>query len=92
MTIIEKIRDRLRITTNSLDFEIEDLIGACKKELEVGGVYGEESDDLYFQAIVIYCKANFGYSDNSEKFSRLFYALRDAMALSGDYEKVRSSV
>lgn len=87
MQLVEKIRKRLRISTDKLDIEISDLVESGKKELEVGGVYERENDALYFQALVLYCKANFGFYDNSEKFENAFYRLRDSMAVSGEYIK-----
>lgn len=92
MQNVEKIRKRLRIATDSLDIEIKDLVESGKRELEVGGVFERENDALYFQALVLYCKANFGFSENSERFEKAFYALRDSMALSGEYEKVIEDV
>ena len=84
--LIEKLKVRLRITI--LDEEVEDLVKACQKDLEISGIYGEFDDSLYYQAIVLYLKANFGYSDQQEKFQRAYEALKISMALSGDYKKV----
>lgn len=86
--LIEKLKVRLRITI--LDEEVEDLVKACQKDLEISGIYGEFDDSLYYQAIVLYLKANFGYSDQQEKFQRAYEALKISMALSGDYKKVES--
>ena len=59
--MLEKLRKRVRVMSNSSDEEISDLIESCRKELEMAGVYGDESDPTYYQAIVLYCKANYGY-------------------------------
>lgn len=85
--LIEKMRKRIRVMSASSDEEIDGLIETCRKELEIAGVYGDESDPTYYQAIVLYCKANYGYDDDTEKFQMVFAALRDAMSLSGDYVK-----
>lgn len=85
--MLEKLRKRVRVMSNSSDEEISDLIESCRKELEMAGVYGDESDPTYYQAIVLYCKANYGYDEDTERFRTAFASLRDAMSLSGDYQK-----
>lgn len=84
--LIAKIKVRIREKAAD-DNEIADLISTCKKEMEMAGVYGDESDPTYYQAIVLYCKGNYGYDEDTERFQRAFCALRDSMNLSGNYEK-----
>lgn len=85
--LIEKIKKRIRIMSDTSDEEIDDLIESCRIELEMSGVYGDETDPTYCQAIVLYCKANYGYDEDAERFGMAFASLRDAMSLSGDYRK-----
>ncbi len=85
---IEEIKQRVRVTSENADMEVEGLIKTCIKELEMSGVYGDMEDSTYFQVIVLYCKANYGYDEKTERFQTAFEKLRDAMKLSGDYEKV----
>ena len=86
MTTIEKIKKRLRVKSDEADAEVEALVLACMKELEVAGVYGHPCDDpLYMQAVVLYCKAHFGYDEGTDRFREAFESLRNSMALSGDY-------
>lgn len=73
--IIERLKKRVG-TRN--DEEINELALACVKELENTGVYGDPATDaLYYQAMVLYCKANFGYDENTERFQTAFEKLRD---------------
>lgn len=51
------------------------------------GVHGDETDPMYYQAIVLYCKAHYGYDEDSERFEKAYNSLRDSMYLSGNYEK-----
>lgn len=88
--IIEKLKKRLRVKSEDAEEEISDLVDACKRELEIAGVYGEISDPVYYQATVLYCKAHFGYDEESERFRKAFDSLKDSMALSGDYQKGES--
>lgn len=85
--LIEKLRKRIRVMSDSAAEEINDLVESCRKELELAGVYGDETDPTYYQAIVLYCKANYGYDEDTDRFRMAFAALRDAMSLSGDYAK-----
>ena len=85
--LIEKLKKRVRTMSDSSDEEIDDLIETCRKELEIAGVYGDESDPTYYQALVLYCKGNYGYDDDTERFQLAFAKLRDAMSLSGDYDR-----
>ena len=85
--LLARIRKRVRVMSNSSDEEINDLVRACIVELEMSGVYGNELDPTYYQAVVLYCKANYGYDEDTERFRMAFAALRDAMSLSGDYDK-----
>lgn len=85
--IVEKIKERIRVKSKSSDEEVKDLIAACKKDLEMKGVYGDEADPIYYQAIVLYCKAHYGYDEDSERFEKAYNSLRDSMYLSGNYKK-----
>ncbi len=85
--VVEKVRARIKAKSEESYTEVEDLIKTCRKELELKGVYGDESDPTYYQAVVLYCKANYGYDEGTEKFQKAFEGLRDSMALSGEYKK-----
>lgn len=84
--LVPKLRKRVRISNVTFDDEIEDLVNACKKDMELSGIYGDVVDPLYYQAIVLYLKTYFGENDQSENFKAAYEALKDSMALSGDYE------
>lgn len=85
--MLQKVKDGLRVTHSALDGEILDLIEACKIDLKISGVIKvEETDPLIIRAIIVYCKANFGF-DNvaSEKFEKSYEMLKNHLALCGDY-------
>lgn len=85
--LYDKLKRRLRVKSDAAKEELEALVSSCKKEMELKGVYGQETDPTYYQAIVLYCKARFGYDPDSEKFWQAYESLRDSMALSGEYGK-----
>lgn len=86
--MVEKLKKAVRVKSDIASEELEDLAEACVKDLEIAGVYCENDDDqLYMQALKLYCKANYGYDKDSEKFRAAYAALKDSMSLSGDYQK-----
>ena len=87
----EKMRAALRISSTSAKIteEIEDCIGACKADLRNDGVKViNETDKLIVRAITLYCKAEFDFNNNAEKFRQSYDTLKMRLALSGEYNTV----
>lgn len=85
---ISEMMFAIRVKSDSAKSEVRDLIEACIKDLEIAGVYAHDANDpLCKQAIKLYCKANYGYDAESEKFNIAYKSLKDSMALCGDYVK-----
>lgn len=90
-TLTEKMRAALRISSTSekITEEIEDCIAACKADLKNDGVKViNETDELIIRAITLYCKAEFGYNDNADKFRQSYDTLKMRLALSGEYNTI----
>lgn len=86
MDLLEEVRTRLRIKARVFDqAELEPLISAAQADLARVGVKAGEADPLLRQAVVLYCKAYFGFAEDAERYRRAYEALRDSMALSGEY-------
>ena len=85
--MLEKVKLALRIKSNILDSEINDLIEACKIDLSISGVKKiEESDPIINRAIILYCKANFGLENkDSDKYQKSYDLLKQSLSLCGDY-------
>lgn len=83
--MLEKIKLTLRINNNAYDQEIEDLIEACKMDLQISGVASSLiniNDPLIKQAIKTYCKAHFGYDNaDSEKLKESYSLLKQHLAI-----------
>lgn len=94
MALIDDVRLNLRITSTAFDAaEIQPLIDACKIDLKLSGVNViDDSDPLTKRAVILYAKANFGYSADSEKYQKAYNMLKNSMALSGDYTVVKTGV
>jgi hypothetical protein len=89
MALLDDIKPQLRISANNTDFdgEITDLINGAKVDLQQAGLYSiDETDALIKRAIILYCKANFGY-DNPEaaRFQECYEMLKNHLSLSSDY-------
>ena len=86
MALLDEIKLSLRISHDSLDSDIEGNIAACKKDLSIGGVgKTEPADALTLQAIKLYCRWQFDFNDKGDQYQKAYSALKDSMALSGDY-------
>lgn len=85
--MLEKIKSSLRVKSNSLNSEIQDLIDSAKLDLKILGVTKiDEEDPLIIQAIKIYCKANFGLDNkDSEKYQKSYDMLKQHLSLCGEY-------
>lgn len=89
MDLRDEVKIRLRVKSTAFDeAEILPLIEACKEDLIRVGIAPDERHPLVRQAVVFYCKANFGFADDTreaERFQKAYENLRDAMSLSGDF-------
>lgn len=88
--MLEDIKDALRINGDDLNNEILDLIDAAKADLVLSGVKTSkvvETDPLVKRAIIIYCKANFGYDEPkiAERFEQSYISLKHHLTLSAEY-------
>ena len=86
MALIDDIKQILRITSSAYNTEITDLIATTKADLDLVGLLKiVETDSLIKRAITLYCKANFGYNKDSEKYQISYESLRNHLSLSVDY-------
>lgn len=91
--LLNKVKDCLRENEGYSDEEIQDLIDAAKADLVLSGVLKDkviDTDPLIKRAVILYCKANFGYDDpkQSEKFQDLYTSLKQHLTLSSEYTEV----
>ncbi|MGI5873533.1 MAG: phage head-tail connector protein [Bacillota bacterium] len=86
MAQIDDVKAALRLKSTAYDeTELSLLIAAAVADLERVGIAYAEEDPLCRHAVVFYCKANFGFADDQEKWAAAYAALRDAMTLSAAY-------
>lgn len=90
MEIIDIVKNNLRIDTDAFDdAELKILIDACSQDLVLAGVSvgraSEYTDPLIARAVVLYCKANFGYEEKAEQYNKAYQMHKNSLALAGDY-------
>jgi hypothetical protein len=87
--MLETVKTALRISNTRYDTEIIGLIDACKIDLGLAGVgKTDETDALIVRAVILYCKASFGYDNpESEKFQKSYDLLKCSLSLAGDYSE-----
>ncbi len=73
MTMLEKVKTALRITTTSYDGELTDLIESAKLDLGIAGVVVPGLyDELVKTAIITYCKMSFGLPEDYDRLKRSY--------------------
>ena len=77
-TILQKVKTALRISMNTFDDELNDLIEAAKLDLGIAGVRNADleagvtpTDALIIRAIVLYCQLYFGEPATSDHWKSI---------------------
>lgn len=90
--MLNKVKLALRINNTAYDSEIEGLISACKRELELAGIASsniKDTDTMIIQAVTLYCKAYFGLGNSdSMKFAQAYEHLKSFLCLTYNEEIV----
>ena len=87
MPILDDVKVALRISNTAYDSEISDLINAAKSDLALSGVLKvDDTDPLIKRALIVYCKANFGWNNpDAERLQQSYDMLKCHLALSQEY-------
>lgn len=71
--MLDKVKMALRISTNAFDTELANLIDSAQLDLGIAGVQiPTRIDALVEQAIITYCKMNFGLVDDYDRLKRSY--------------------
>lgn len=88
MATLDDVKKSLKITNTANDGDISDVIDACKIDLTLAGIaVVSEADALTKQAVKLYARGYFNYQGEGERWQKAYSALKDSMALCGDYNK-----
>lgn len=91
--MLELVKKALRISNTAFDDEIESLIAAARADLVLAGVNvaiaSLDTDALINRAVVVYCKAEFGYDNpDADRFRKSYDSMKMHLTLAGDYNAV----
>ena len=86
MITVSEIRQKVRISTESLNTDIQDNIDAARLELSRVGIHEEADDALTDKAVELYCKWQFNYMNKGEQFYKNFSELRNALSVTEKYK------
>lgn len=76
--MLELVKKALRITTNSFNDELNHLIDSALIDLGFGGAMPEvlvvttDTDPIIAQAVITYCKMNFGLPEDYDRIKRSY--------------------
>lgn len=74
--MLDLVKNALRITTDALDDELTHLIDSALIDLGFGGMSSditlESADAVVKQAIITYCKMNFGIPEDYDRLKRAY--------------------
>lgn len=74
--MLNKIKKALRIKTNDFDSELYGLIQSGLTDLGFGGAKDEvlvyDADPIVTQAVITYCKMNFGLPEDYDRLKRSY--------------------
>lgn len=89
MTLLQSVKNAMRIDGPYHDEELTDLIETAKLLLKEAGVLEIriiDTDPLIRKAVVTYCKANFGIdATEGEKFALAFERMKNLLSLLSSY-------
>ncbi|WP_336772305.1 head-tail connector protein [Paenibacillus sp. MMO-58] len=96
--ILDDAKAALRVSkaTTLFDDEITDLIAAAQMDLQLAGVLPSkvqnDNDPLIKRALIVYCKANFGFDNpDAERLQASYTSLKAHLTLSQEYTAVTPS-
>lgn len=86
MSMLDKVKLALRITTTAFDSELTSLIAAAKLDLGIAGVEVPTTlDEIVELAIITYCKCNFGEPDNYDRLKASYDEQKAQLSMATGY-------
>lgn len=88
--MLERIKKALRISSNTLDAEITGYMKACLADLRQYGVdpslvNQNTTDELIISAVIHYCRWQFNFEGNAERYEKMYKDMYQVLSLRGDY-------
>jgi len=100
--MIRKVKLALRLTGSAFDDEVKGLIAAALADLRLTGIDFDtpsgatdnteiedvEADPLIVRAVILYCKAHFGYINDQKRFLDAYEYQKRHLALARKYHEM----
>ena len=86
--MLELVKMALRIKTDAYDAQLNMLIEAAAADLGIAGANGENvalTDPLTMQAIITYCKMNFGQPDEYDRLKASYDEQKAQLSMATGY-------
>ncbi len=85
MSLVDKAKMALRVTTTAFDSEIEDLITAAEADLGIAGVELSDIDAITTRAIITYVKMHFGEPDEYDRLKASYDEQKAQLSMATGY-------
>lgn len=86
LSLLEKVKMALRITTDAFDDEISGLISAATIDLNIAGVDNTETiDAILTEAIKTYCRLHFGSPDDYDRLKASYDEQKAQLSMATGY-------
>lgn len=85
MSLVDKAKMALRVTTTAFDSEIEDLITAAEADLGIAGVELSDIDAITTMAIITYVKMHFGEPDEYDRLKASYDEQKAQLSMATGY-------
>lgn len=70
---LAKVKAALRVSSNNLDDELNDLMVAAQQDLGIAGVVlPDELDEICSHAVITYCKMSFGLPEDYDRLKKSY--------------------
>lgn len=87
--MLELVKMALRITTDAFDDELQQLIDSALIDIGFGGamseVLTENGDSIVKQAVITYCKMNFGLPEDYDRLKRSYDEQKAQLGMATGY-------
>lgn len=88
--IVDKVRFALRVTGETFDSEIELFVKACLADLVQYGIDEDlcsvdTEDELIIAAVVAYCRWQYDFEEQGERYEKMYKNLYQVLSMRGDY-------
>lgn len=84
--MLDKVKQALRITSNTFDTELTGLIASAQLDLGIAGVTLPTTlDDICTTAVITYCKMNFGNPENYDRLKKSYDEQKAQLSMATGY-------